>query len=241
MSSDKTFIGGKPPFPLFELHFHRLFHVVENHKSNVGNGPVQYPANPAAELALIGLVAHVEAFCKHQLAALINANRLLISRFPQRRPQAIMLRDVAMLLDDSVHNIGAVLADQYDFGSASMINGLFRDLVGVTPFSKDDARTRQDFIRALSSRASRRHSYLALAQKGEPSRQDARGPICLAIACLFAHTSTTKGGEFGFGMAMKVARPSVGAAPEIAAEAPSPNGHVERCERLLRGLHDSLE
>jgi len=64
MSSNPTFIGGKALFLLFAIQFHSLFHVVESHMDDVGDGPLQYPANPATEVAFIGLVAHFEAYCK---------------------------------------------------------------------------------------------------------------------------------------------------------------------------------
>lgn len=42
-----------------------------------------------------------------------------------------------MTFDYDVSNrIGFILSEQYDFGSAKTINGLYGDLIRVTPFSK---------------------------------------------------------------------------------------------------------
>jgi hypothetical protein len=35
-------------------------------------------------------------------------------------------------------NIGFLVAEHYDFGSAELINGLFRDLITVSPFTKSE-------------------------------------------------------------------------------------------------------
>jgi hypothetical protein len=61
----ELFIGGSPPFLLFEMEFHSLFASVEFHK----NQKFFDIPNPATEVALIGLIAHFEAFCKHQFAS----------------------------------------------------------------------------------------------------------------------------------------------------------------------------
>ena len=35
-------------------------------------------------------------------------------------------------------NYGCFISEQYDFGPAKNINGLFMDLIRITPFSKDE-------------------------------------------------------------------------------------------------------
>jgi hypothetical protein len=137
------FVGGLPPSLRFEIEFHKLFHLVEVHK----NDRWYQEKNPAAEVAWIGLIAHFEAFCKHQFAALLNICPSLISNFSLKRPQAsLKLTDVVALLGQFERNIGFLIAEQYDFGSPEKINGLFRDLLNVTPFSQDEGEHFEDLL-----------------------------------------------------------------------------------------------
>src|SRR5437868_3160065 len=110
----KFYVGGIPPFLRFEIEFHKLFHIVEAHK----NDQWYQEKNPAAEFACVGLVAHFEAFCKHQFAASINISPSLISVFSSKRPQAsLSLADVVAVFGDFERNVGFLIAEQYDFGS----------------------------------------------------------------------------------------------------------------------------
>jgi hypothetical protein len=130
----RYFVGRIPPFLRFEMEYHSLFYLVESHKDD----PFYKDANPATEIAWIGFVAHFEAFCKHQFAAILNIAPSIISQFATQREEATMrLSDVAIVLGGT--NVGFVLAEQYDFGSPKMINGLFRDLLGITVFSKNES------------------------------------------------------------------------------------------------------
>ena len=43
--------------------------------------------------------------------------------------------------------LGFVIAEQHDFGSAKLVNGLFKDLIKVTPFSKDEIQSYSEFLR----------------------------------------------------------------------------------------------
>jgi hypothetical protein len=54
----KLFVGGIPPFLVFEMEFHSLFDLVEHHKNN----QLFQKPNPATEVSLIGLVAHLKLF-----------------------------------------------------------------------------------------------------------------------------------------------------------------------------------
>lgn len=242
MTESDDFIGAEPPFLLFEIHFHSLFHVVESHKGEVGDGPLQYPANPAAEMALIGLVAHVEAFCKHQFAALVNANRKRLSRFAQHRPQATMsLVDASVVFDGRVTNLGAVIAEQYDFGSATKINGLFRDLVGATPFSKDESR---HFDQILSERHLLVHHAGIHTQSWLKKGSDLAKTVATKVfrdRLMICTEGYHAKGDFLFEMAMKVAKATVRAAREIESEYSTKNGDEEQYRLMLQGLYDSLE
>ncbi|HEY2922925.1 MAG TPA: hypothetical protein VGK77_28435 [Candidatus Binatia bacterium] len=131
------YVGGIPPLLRFEIEFHKLGYIVESHKDDRW----YQKKNPASEVAWVGLIAHFEAFCKHQFSALINISPSLISSFSSRRPQAsLKLSDVVPLLEQFEQNIGYLLAEQYDFGSSEKINGLFRDLLNITPFSQEEGK-----------------------------------------------------------------------------------------------------
>lgn len=49
------------------------------------------------------------------------------------------MKDFLHVTEQLEYRLGSVLADEYDFGSAKQINGLFGDLVNRTPFSADEA------------------------------------------------------------------------------------------------------
>src|ERR1700712_4701072 len=77
------FTGKISPFLLFEMEYHSLFYVVENHK----NDPYYSEINPASQVASIGLLAYFEAFCKHQFAAIVNLFPSLITKFAFKRDE----------------------------------------------------------------------------------------------------------------------------------------------------------
>ena len=71
------FVGRISPFLLFEFEYHSLDEVVSTF-----DGKQRFnKSNPAAEVCLIGLVAHFEAFCKHLFAASANLNVSALRRF----------------------------------------------------------------------------------------------------------------------------------------------------------------
>ena len=232
------FVGGIPPFLLFETEYHSLFHLAESHK----NDQFYKNVNPATKAAHISLVAHFEAFCKHQFAALINIWPALLGDFAARRPQAsLTLSDLATCFDDVKGKIGFLLAEQYDFGSATQINGLFRDLLNVTPFSGDDAET---FYVILAKRHLLVHhaGYYTLQhlKKHSISQEvvDRAFKDCVVLDTEDYHRT----GDFLFNMAMKVARTTVAGLDRKwrkgGANVPYP---TEALQRLLTGVGDVLD
>ena len=94
-------------------------------------------------LCLIGLAAHFEAFCKAHFAAVINIHPSVLSGFAKRRPECTLtVKELLHVLPNINHRIGSLLGEQPDFrwNSAKTINGLFWDLLGITPFSTDEAK-----------------------------------------------------------------------------------------------------
>ncbi len=134
MSEDQSpldfFAGGVPAFAIFSMHLDSISELL--HVPGVGvDGTVQ-------ELAYIGVVSYTEAFFKDQFAAIMNV-------FPEK---AALLResgrDVAVDLTDllgleaPLHNkFGFLLSERFNFGSPKAVNALYRDLLLLTPFSKE--------------------------------------------------------------------------------------------------------
>jgi hypothetical protein len=232
------FVGGISPFYLFETEYHSLFYLVESHK----NEPLFHGVNVATKAALISLVAHFEAFCKHQFAALLNIWPVLLRDFAMKRPQSsINMSDLASLFDQVKEKIGFVVAEQYDFGSATQINGLFRDLVNTTPFSCDDA-ARFDSILTKRHLLVHHGGYYTLQHLKKSAMakeiQDRAFKDCIVIETEDYHRM----GDFMFDMAMKVTRVTVVGLDRkwkaIGADTIYP---IEALQQLLTGVHDLLD
>ena len=100
-------------------------------------------------LCLIGLAAHFEAFCKAHFAAVVNIHPSVLKGFAKRRPECgFTVKELLQVLPNISHRIGSLLSEQPDFkwSSAKTINGLFWDLLGITPFSSDEAKRFANFI-----------------------------------------------------------------------------------------------
>jgi len=167
----EVFVGKLPPFWLLDWQVQSLFSVVELPRVQVEHeqGGHLYidVLRHAKEVALIGTVGYFEAFCKHQFAALVNIHPALLEAFAANRPQAVLrLSEIASLFQRFDTEIGFVVAEQNDFGSARMINALFRDLLGVTPLSHDEG---DRFDRILNMR------HLLVHHAGIYTRAYARG------------------------------------------------------------------
>lgn len=232
------FVGGIPPFILFETEYHSLFHLVESHK----NEPLYKNVNIATKAAHISLVAHFEAFCKHQFAALVNIWPSLLLDFAARRPQACLpLPNLATFIDDVKGQIGFLLAEQYNFGSATQVNGLFRDLVNVTPFSGEDAESFESILKKRHLLVHHAGYYTLQHLKKYAVGQeiiDRAFKDCIVIDTEDYHRTS----DFLFGMAMKVARATVGGLDRKwkagAAGAAYP---TEALQQLLTGVWDVLD
>jgi hypothetical protein len=135
------FVGGVPPDMFFKLTYDDLCGLVKS-SSERSEG-----SNTTAEVCLIGLAAHFEAFCKNQFAAIVNICPQVLSRFCEKRPGAtIELKALLHNVEVLRQGLGFSLAEQYDFGSPRIINSLFYDLLGITPFSKKERRKYHQFL-----------------------------------------------------------------------------------------------
>ena len=230
------FVGGIPPFLRFEIEYHSLFYLVEHHKQDRW-----YPdANPATQAALISLVANFEAYCKHQFAALVNIRPALLQGFSAKRPQAaIKLTDLVSLFGHLEDKIGFVVAEHYDFGSAALINGLFRDLLDVTPFSKDEGSTFDSILMKRNLLVHHDGFYTLQFLKENSLPHEIKQQAFLRSVKIDTegfHEIDT----FMFDMAMKVARVTMKAVEQLF-ELDSRPYNAEALRELLRGLNDYLE
>lgn len=124
------FAGGVPPFEIFRMHLESIAEML--FVPVVGND------NTVLELAFIGVVSYTEAFFKDHFASVLNI-------FPEK---AVVLRDCGrgvavdltdlLGLDDPLHSkFGFLLSERFNFSTPREINALYKDLLLITPFSKD--------------------------------------------------------------------------------------------------------
>ena len=100
------------------------------------------------ELCLIGLVSYFEAFCKDHFASIINIESSLINDLAKNNYDISVDSIKAIELGDTfLYNIGFLIAEKYDFGTAQKINALYRALIMISPFSKDDIETYNNLLR----------------------------------------------------------------------------------------------
>ncbi len=134
----ELFFAGLPPFTFFRMEVDEVTEMLSFHPDQEADGEILL--NKANELAIIGIVSYFEAFCKHQFAACIHCCPIVLTQFSNRRQQAsVPIRDLVHAASDFHCTIGYIIAEQYDFGSPKQINGLFSDLLGVTPINRDEA------------------------------------------------------------------------------------------------------
>jgi len=93
-----------------------------------------------AEFAFTGLAAYFEGFCKNHTAAVINICPQLVRELVERGRE-IKLRavDIVDYAEDLSTQLGSLVVEKIDFGTAKAINGLYNDLLGITPLSKREA------------------------------------------------------------------------------------------------------
>lgn len=232
------FVGGIPPFLLFEMQFHSLFHIVESHK----NDRFYKEKNPASEIATIGLISQFEAFCKHQFAAIINIFPSTLDTFSKKRQQtSLELSTVVSLQGKFEKNVGFVIAEQYDFGTPKNINGLFRDLILVTPFDKDEIEFFNSILyrRNLLVHHAGFHTLEYLKSKDKHIEKEIKKEAFRDAVKI----DTEQYGEisdFIFEMSMKIAKTTTYALRTMLGTKMKKN-QKKAIEELLQGLYDTLD
>jgi hypothetical protein len=100
------------------------------------------------ELCVIGLTSYFEAFCKDHFASIINIEPLLLKNLSKNGQDISIDPTKALDLGDALCcNIGFLITEKYDFGTAQKINALYRALLMISPFSKDEIKTYNDLLR----------------------------------------------------------------------------------------------
>ena len=123
------------------------FLIQVGHLKKVADGSeVKEGLDFTAELCVIGLAAYFEAFCKNEFAAVINICPGILSAFTAKRECNVSGRGLLYILSAPRCRLGSLVAEQYDFGSAKSINGLFRDMLNIAPFSKREAKKYAEFL-----------------------------------------------------------------------------------------------
>lgn len=131
----ELFAGGVPPFSSLQVDFYRFNRIIEAIPDEGEDGrPL---ISWTADVCLIALVAHFEAFCKDLYAATINICPEVLERFTAKRPDsAIAVADLVQVDLRMDRNLGFLVAQRLDFGSPRKINSAYEDLLGITPLSK---------------------------------------------------------------------------------------------------------
>jgi len=232
------FTGKISPFILFEMEFHSLFDIVESHKKDKFFSEI----NPASQVASIGLLAYFEAFCKHQFAAIVNLFPSLIHGFASKRGEPkIEFSTIISFAGEFEKNIGFVLAENYDFGTAKSINGIFRDLLLVTPFCKEEEKTFNDIVYKRNLLV-HHAGYYTLKYLKENTISEELKKRAFKEAVKIDTNEYQEISDFLFEMATKITRETVKAVKNHFEFKSLPPDHekVNAVEELLQGIYDTM-
>ena len=140
MANLDCFVGGVPAGAIFRMDTEDLNDIVINSSDNG-------TFNKNAEIAFIALACYFEAYFKNQFASVVNICPSIVENFITKRPELTIGIKELLLLDFDISNkIGFLIAEQFDFGTPKVINSLFKDLLLVTPFSKEDTDSYNELL-----------------------------------------------------------------------------------------------
>lgn len=106
----------------------------------------QQQSSVVSELCFIGLASYFEAYCKAQFAAIVNICPQVLEEFAENREVSVRLKQLLPIVPDITYRLGSLLSEEFNFGSARSINGLFKDILNITPFSKDEMKRFAAFV-----------------------------------------------------------------------------------------------
>ena len=233
------FPGKIAPFILFEMEFHSLFYVVEQFKDDQF-----YPEiNPASQVASIGLLAYFEAFCKHQFAAIVNIFPSLVNGFAAKRGEPkIEYSTIISFAGEFEKNIGFTLAEHYDFGTAKAINSLFRDLLLVTPFDKEEENIFNDIVYKRNLLVHHAGYYTLQYLKNNTNAEELRSRV-FKDAVRIDTEAYHEISDFLGGMASKIARQTIFTlreTPDYKMLSPD-DERIKAVDEMIQGIWDSFE
>lgn len=131
--------GGVPPLDIFTLDCEALLKAQEDCVLGEEDGEIYTDARPS--ISLIALQAFTEGFFKSTFAAIGNMCPTALENFASKRPENIIpLGDLLLVKEKVSTRLGSLVAEGLDFGAPKKINGLFRDLIEITPFSAEAAK-----------------------------------------------------------------------------------------------------
>jgi len=137
------FIAGVPARVIYENEVDDITKLVDSSQRRKD----EFTRTALVEVCFIGLAAYFEAFCKNQFGSIINICPQTLNNFTLRRDGAtVKLTHLIRIAGQIHHRLGALLAEEYDFGSARTINSSYFDLLGITPFSKDEEAKYSEFL-----------------------------------------------------------------------------------------------
>lgn len=126
------FAGGVPAGTIFQLSTREIRKLLATKE----DGAI---ARTLEAVCFIGLVSFFEAFCRDAFASIINICPTLLSRLRLKGHDVTIDSLAAVEMQQALRfNIGFLVSERFDFGSARKINALYSALIGITPFSKDE-------------------------------------------------------------------------------------------------------
>ncbi|UYV13673.1 MAG: hypothetical protein NCW75_05160 [Phycisphaera sp.] len=128
------FSGAVPPGPVFQLETDDLITIVRSRTSeSLWTG--------VSRLAIIGLVASFEAFCKDLFAATINIDPTLVRELKSAKFDISVDLTSLLILDvPTPHCFGFFLGERLKLNEPKKVNAAFFSSLGVSPLAKDDMK-----------------------------------------------------------------------------------------------------
>ena len=147
MDSWDYFSGGVPAFGYFRIRVSELSRLLSREHEPDLLLPAHDLLGLVPELCMIGLASYFEAYCKDQFAAVVNICPQLLTMVPDGdRDFKISAKSLLHFSDSFPYNLGFIVAEERDFGSAKAINGGFCDLLKISPFSKSEMERFSEFL-----------------------------------------------------------------------------------------------
>jgi hypothetical protein len=126
------FVGGVPALAIFTAAMGGLIEILNLDSRGSINQRLY-------ELCFVGAVSYFEAFCKDHFASILNIVPQLISKLSQAGIETRI--DPMQLLEARSGlraQIGFMVSERMDMGTADQVNKLYGHILRITPFSKDN-------------------------------------------------------------------------------------------------------